>query len=152
MNERRLLEQMELGLKEEYSIYLKILELSNEQIEELDRANPDADRIADLMDRKMILFGEIRELETRHAPIKQQWEKGYTAYTEEERAPIAELRDTMMATIERLDGIEERIGIGIKKCEAEVNRQLASIRRGRNANNAYFNIDQGPPRFIDRIR
>ena len=150
MNEECLLRLMEHALQEEYDKYGLILELSREQLEELQRNEPDTDKVANLMKQKMAIIGEIQSLENQHLPVKERWECEYGQYTTEERSPVALVRDLTMQLLERIHGIEGEIAENIKRCEADINRKLSNLHKNRNASQAYFAYERRPSRYIDK--
>lgn len=151
MNDANLLRLMKEVLHKEYKIYEQIFDLSQCQLALLDEINnPDVNEIADLMNRKIELVGDIQEMEIHHAPIKRQWGEQHEQYSQEERDGVAQLRNRSMNLIERLHGMEKNIAQGIERCKSDINRRLGGIKRGRNVTQAYFSYERLPPRYIDK--
>ncbi|MEW6237677.1 MAG: flagellar export chaperone FlgN [Candidatus Omnitrophota bacterium] len=150
MPDSNLLQQIESALEEEYNQYSSILDLSEEQTRLLAEKDPDVDRIADLMAKKIAVLDEIKNLESRHRPLKDSWDKLYENYSENEKKRIAEWKDNSLRLIERLKDIEDRIAEDVKKIENGINRRLRDIHKGKEVQRAYFKYEAGPPRFVDR--
>ncbi len=150
MKETCLLRLMEDAVQEEYDLYERLYHLSEQQLELLGTDEPDVDAIADVMNRKMDLIGDIQSVENRHTPVKEQWEQKYLQYTAQERDGLSQLRERELQLIERLHRMEEEIAQGIKHCEADINRRLNNLRIGRTANQAYFRYERLPPKYIDK--
>ncbi|MBD3266714.1 hypothetical protein GF373_08600 [bacterium] len=150
MTEQSILQQMVHALRAEFFEYQNLNTLSEKQLDLLADSNPNVEQIARVMDHKIKLVETINNLEANHKEIKSQWETDYTLFSPEEKEEIAQLKESLLRTIEQLQEMENQIEQGIKKCETELNQQLHAIQKGRSANQAYFKYDQGPPRYIDK--
>lgn len=150
MSETCLLQLMEDAVQEEYDLYEGLYNLSERQLELLGADDPDVDAIADLMNRKMDLIGQIQSVENRHIPVKEQWEQNYLQYSPQEREGLSQFRERELKLIERLHRMEDEIAQGIKHCEADINRRLNNLQIGRTANQAYFSYERLPPKYIDK--
>ncbi len=150
MDDISLVKLMESALREEYEQYEKLSILSREQSDLFDSNSPDAERIAELMNQKIEVMETLQNLQKRNEPLKERWTISYETFTEEERKPIAELREQNLRIIEDLKNQEEQIAKKLLQSSQEVNEQLQSLSKGRQATRAYLKMDSMPPRFIDK--
>ena len=145
-------EQMECVLADEYQFYEQMVPLSEEQLVLLEETEPNVERIARLMGKKMELVEVIRHLEEEHREVRIAWEKHHTIYPPEEREGLSHWKEALALLLERLQEMEDRIEIELKRCEVEVSRELRRLHLDRMKNRAYFRLEFSPPRYIDKIK
>lgn len=147
-----LLSMMESALAEEYEYYQRVEKLSLELSENLRSTTPDAEKIAKLIDRKLAILNEVHPIEDQHQPIKKRWESEYQSFNQTERKKIADAKNRLLALFERLNRMEFEIGQAIREQMTAMSRDLNRIQKNREATQAYFQTENPPPRFIDKIK
>lgn len=150
MQDQSVLLHMEEALRSEYQAYMHLLTLSELQYSLLDEPEPDVVRIASIMDQKMQILDQVRELDSEHKPIKEKWETLFSVFPMHEKQNIAILKEKLVAILENLRNLEDQVALSIRKCEDAINLQLKAIYRGRVVNQAYFKINERSSRYFDK--
>ncbi len=150
MTNAELIQKMESVLEEECRQYEQMLEISREQIRLLEEDETDVDRLAHLMEKKVLLVEKIKHLEAENVSIKETWAKMHSNFPQKEKQNIAALKQRYLDTVENLAQQEGQIALGIQGQENLISQRLQSIRRGKEVNQAYFKQEGGPPKFFDK--
>ena len=150
MQDQCVLQQMEEALRIEYQEYENILALSETQFNLLQEPDPDVARIASIMDQKMSIMDSVREIELSHKPVKEKWGTVYSLFNADDKQKIVLLKEKLMTILMNLKDLEDQIADSIRKCESAIALQLKAIYQGRYVNQAYFKINQGSSRYIDK--
>lgn len=151
MSEQSLLEQVFDALKAEHDIYVRMHTCSTQQAELLAKQPAPVEEIARFMQEKAELAIQLEAMEERHRVIKTDWESHYQQFGEEERKPLAALKDDTMRILETLQELELNLAEQIREVSTEVSKELASIRKQKDVSRAYV-PNPGPqrPHYFDK--
>lgn len=156
MTSPTLLQQMQEILQTEIEHYRRMHELSIRQAEALKPEHPVVETIAQLMQEKLQIADALQYLEEEHQPVKEQWKQEYQQYSEAEREPIAQMRDTLIDLLEELSEMENQITGQIQSCAESIQEQLGQYTQQKNTSKAYVHSksyterDVQRPRFFDK--
>ncbi len=135
-------------MKEQLEAYRKLRDLSQEEISLLEE-DPDQ-RLGPLLAEKRDLLDNLEGLDREEEPLRTAWKENRDKISPAESERIMKLSRSMAELLEENLNLQRKGEEAARDRSVRIQRELASLAHGKNANRGYYTEVDRRSRFIDR--